>query len=189
MENAQPWPEIIMRSFFTAGASNATSEKPFYGSWNRLLNTLFPPDTLFEVVPQFPPVTAHEAFDFVVLLFIYVNTTPVFVVEVKPPADFRFSSKRQAADLQLRQCFLDISFDIKIPILHGVSAFGTKMVFYQYDRATQLLDPASIVRDHHVLNDTAPREWWCYDIVEQEGADKFREIVGNVKKMCEDVAM
>jgi hypothetical protein len=85
MENPQPWPEIIMRSFFTAGASTATSEKPFYGSWNRLLNTMFPPDTLFEVVPQFPPITAREAVDFVGLLYTYANTTPVFVVGSNHP--------------------------------------------------------------------------------------------------------
>jgi hypothetical protein len=39
-----------------------------------------------------------------------------------------------------------------------------------------------------LLIDMAPKEWWCYDIVEQAGADKFREIVGEVKKMCEGVA-
>jgi hypothetical protein len=83
-------------------------------------------DTIFEVVPQFPAVTAREAVNFVILLLIYVNSTPVFVIEVKPATDFRFISKRQA-DLQLRKRFLDISPDMKIPVLHGVSAFGTKI--------------------------------------------------------------
>ena len=165
-----------MRSFFIAGASTATSEKPFYGSWNRLLNTLFPPDTIFEVVPQFPAVTAREAVDFVILL-------------VKPPADFRFISKRQEADLQLRKRFLDISPDMKVPVLHGVSAFGTKIAFYTYDCQTGRLEPGSIATDLHTLIDTAPKEWWQYDILEQEGADKFREIVAAVKQMCENVAM
>lgn len=186
---SQPWPEIIMRSFFTAGASTATSEKPFYGSWNRLLNTLFPPNTIFEVVPQFPAVMAREAVDFVILLLIYVNSTPVFVVEVEPPANFRFISKRQEADLQLRKRFLDISPDMKIPVLHGVSAFGTKIAFYTYDCQTGRLEPGSIATDLHTLIDTAPKEWWQYDILEQEGADKFRETVAAVKQMCENVAM
>ncbi|RPD81880.1 hypothetical protein L226DRAFT_528111 [Lentinus tigrinus ALCF2SS1-7] len=59
-----------MRSFSIAGAltPSATSEKPFYGSWNRLLNTVFPVDTTFEVVPQFPPTTSREAVDFVLSL-------------------------------------------------------------------------------------------------------------------------
>ena len=37
MENSQPWSEIIMRSSLTTGESTATSEKTFYGSWNRLV--------------------------------------------------------------------------------------------------------------------------------------------------------
>ena len=141
---------------------------------------------MFEVVPQFPPVTPHEAVDFILLLYIYVNTAPVFIVEVKPLTDFRFPSKRQGADLQLRRRFLDISPDMKIPVLHELSAFGTKIAFYRYDERTGFLDPESIARDACVLTDTAPKEWWCYGIVEQEGADKFREIVGEVKKMCKN---
>jgi hypothetical protein len=78
---------------------------------------------------------------------------------------------------------------MKTPVLHGLSAFGTEVAFYRYDKQTGHLDPASIARDAHVLTDTAPKEWWCYDIVEKEGADKFREIVGQVKKMCENVVL
>jgi len=39
------------------------------------------------------------------------------------------------------------------------------------------------------LADTAPKEGWQYDILEQEGADKFREIVAAVEQMCENVLM
>ena len=100
------------------------------GSWNWLLNTLFPPDTIFEVVPQFPAVTVREAVDFVILLLIYVNSTHVFVVEVKPPSDFRFILKRQEADLQLQKRFLDISPDMKIPVL--------RIGFWHQDRVLHL---------------------------------------------------
>ncbi|KIL57044.1 hypothetical protein M378DRAFT_88406 [Amanita muscaria Koide BX008] len=108
----RPWPEIIMRSFFIS----TTSEKPFYGSWNRLLNTMFPPDTLFKVVPQyFPPsIGPCDEVDFVILLLIYVNTSPVFIVEVKPPAEFVRNSKRQEADSQMHQRVLDVAADLQI---------------------------------------------------------------------------
>ncbi|KAI0327010.1 hypothetical protein GY45DRAFT_1328132 [Cubamyces sp. BRFM 1775] len=182
--NAGPWPEIVMRSFFIAGSTSATSEKPFYGSWNRLLNTLFPPDTIFEVVPQFPPVTSRESIDFVVLLLIYVEATPVFVVMIKPPADFRFISKRQEADDQLRRRLVDIGPDMKIPVLYGVSAFGSKIAFYKYDKAAKRIEPRSITPEPGMVADTAPREWWAYDILEEEGAKKFREVVEEVKEMC-----
>jgi len=78
---------------------------------------------------------------------------------------------------------------MKIPVLHGISAFGTKIAFYTYDCQTGRLEPGSITTDLHTLIDTAPKEWWQYDILEQEGADKFRETVAAVKQMCENVAM
>lgn len=187
MEHATtgPWSEIIMRSFFIAGAS---SEKPFYGPWNRLLNTMFPPDTIFEVVPQyFPPsITSRDAADFVILLLIYVNTYPVFIVAVKPPAEFRLNSKRQEADSQMRQRFLDVAAELRIPVLHGVSAYGTKLAFYKYTKDANVLEPRRITPDPETLTDTAPQSWWGSDILEEEGAEKFRRIVENVKEMCAD---
>ncbi|KAJ3539693.1 hypothetical protein NM688_g6327 [Phlebia brevispora] len=185
---ASPWPDVITRSFLIAGLSSATSEKSFYGSWNRLLNTLFPPNTPFEVVPQVPPVTSREAIDFVVLFLIYVEATPVFIVVIRPPSDFRLPSKRQKADCQLRQCFLDIAYDLKIPVLHGVSAFGTKIALYSYHRDTKHLEPRGFTPDPDMMTDTAPREWWKYDILENEGAQRFREVVNDVKSMCETVS-
>jgi len=134
-------------------------------------------------VPQIPAFTVHEAVDSILLLLIYVNSTPVFVVEVKPPGDFHFPSKRQEAGLQLRKCFLDISSDMKISVLHGVSAFGTKIGFYTYDShdQTRRLEPKSIASDPDVLVDTAPKEWRQYDILEQV---RIREVVVAAKQMC-----
>ena len=51
------------------------------------------------------------------------------------------------------------------------------------------MDPEGIARDVCVLNVTAPEERWCYDIVEEEGANKFRKIVGEVKEMWENGSM
>ena len=152
-----------------------------------MLNTLFPPDTMFEVVPQFPPVTAREVVDFVIVLLIYVAATPVFIVQVKPPADFRLASKRREADLQLRQRVEDIAPDLKIPALHDVSAFGTRIAFYKYHLDSGRLELRNITPDPDVLTDTAPRGWWSYDILEQEGAQKFREVVDEVKTMCQQL--
>jgi hypothetical protein len=182
------WPEIIIRSFFVAGAASATfgkGGKPFYGPWNRLLNTLFPPNTAFEVVPQyFPATTGRDAVDCVVLLLIYLDSSPVFIVEVKDPNDFRFASKREEADLQMRQRVRDCADMLCIPVLHGVSAFGTKIAFYKYHQATRRLQPRRIIPDPDVVTDTAPSEWWSYDILEEEGANRFRDVVDEVKAMC-----
>ncbi|KAF8530607.1 hypothetical protein BU17DRAFT_35918 [Hysterangium stoloniferum] len=182
-----PWSDIIMRSFFVA--SSSTSEKPFYGSWNRLLNTMFPVDTIFEVVPQcFPPtISAHDSVDFVILLLISVDLSPVFIVEVKQPSEFTRNSKRQEADSQMRQRFLDIASELLIPVLHGVSVYGTKMAFYKYNKGANVIEPRRITPNVETLTDTAPREWWCWDILEVEGAAKFRQIIEDVKTMCSEL--
>lgn len=184
-----PWSDIIMRSFFVASASSSTSGKPFYGSWNRLLNTMFPVDTMFEVVPQyFPPtISSRDSVDFVILLLIYVDSSPVFIVEVKPPSEFARNSKRQEADSQMRQRFLDIAPELRIPVLHGVSAYGTKIAFYKYNKDANVLEPRRIAPDPETLTDIAPWEWWCWDILEAGGAAKFRQIIDDVKRMCAEL--
>ena len=183
-QNAQagPWPELIMRSFFAAGASNATFEKPFYGSWNRLLTTLFPPDTIFGVVPQYFPPVAQER-DSVGFLVIYIESSPVFIVEIKHPNDFVYGSNREEANLQLRRRFLDCADNLRIPILHSVSAFGTKLAFCKYHKASRKLEPRQIAPDRDILTSTAPREWWSCGILEEEGANRFRAVVDEVKAM------
>ena len=106
------------------------------------------------------------------------------MVEVKPPADVCFPSTRREADQQLRRRLVDNSVDTKIPVLHGISAFGTKIAFYNYDLATKVTEPRKITPDPELVTDAAPEEWWAFDILEEEGAKKFQDVVENVKEMC-----
>ncbi|KAF7974503.1 hypothetical protein HWV62_12070 [Athelia sp. TMB] len=174
-----------MRSF---SISSATPEKPFYGPWNRLLNTMFPPDTSFEIVPQYLPpfMNSRDAADFVLLLLVYVESSPVLIVEVKPPVEFSRPSKRQEADIQMRLRFLDAAAELQIPMLYGISAFGTKITFYKYNKSTNSLIPGIITPNLEGLTDTAPRDWWHWDILEEEGATRFRKIIEEVKGMCSE---
>jgi hypothetical protein len=179
-----PWPEIIMRSFSASGTAILNQFEPHYGSWNRLLNTVFPPDTAFEVIPCVPPATPEDAIDYFILFLIYVEATPVFMVEVRPPSTFRYPSGRRSADAQLRRQIGDLVTDMKTPVLHGISAVGTKMAFYKYSRDTNCIEPWRITLDPNRLIDLAPQEWWALDILEEEGAQKFKDIVEEVKEMC-----
>ena len=172
-----------MSSFSIAESEGGNAEAHFYGPWNRLLNTMFPVDSKFEVHPQYPPPGLNkESVDFVAVL-IRINKIPVFMVEVKPPANFHLQSKRTDADEQLRRRLLETSVATKIPVLHGISAFGTKIAFYKYATDTELTEPRSITPEPGLETDTAPREWWAFDILEEEGAQKFRDVVENVKEM------
>jgi len=105
------------------------------------------------------------------------------MVEIKHPNDFVYDSNREEADLQLRRRFRDCANNLRIPILHGVSAFGTKLAFYRYHKATRQLEPRRISPDPDILTDTAPREWWSHDILEEDGANRFRAVVDEIKAM------
>ena len=69
-------------------------------------------------------------------------------------------------------------------MLYGVSAFSSKMAFYKYDQDTERMEPRNITADPEKVKDVAPREWWAFDVLEEEGARKFREVVEEVKEMC-----
>ncbi|KAK7692125.1 hypothetical protein QCA50_003744 [Cerrena zonata] len=184
ISHGSSWPHLLVDSFANV-ASTTQSGKTIYGPWNRLLNTLFPPDTQFEVVPHYS--ISNDATDVMIFLLIYIETSPIFLVELKQPSDFRYSSKRQEADIKMRQCFLDCVDEMQIPVLHGVSVFGTKMAFYRLNKTSHVLEPRKIVPDRDRLTDIAPKDWWCWDILEEEGADKFRAVVEDVKAMCSGV--
>ena len=50
-----------------------------------------------------------------------------FFMQIKPPASFHYDydSKHKEADEEMRYWFRDLREILAIPILHGISAFGT----------------------------------------------------------------
>jgi hypothetical protein len=46
------------------------------------------------------------------------------------------------------------------PLLPGISAFGTRMAFYEYVATTNILTPHAISPDPVSLNDVAPAKRW-----------------------------
>ena len=69
-----------------------------------------------------------------------------------------------------------------IPTLHAISAAGTALCFYRKHRnkATEPLVPG-----HSTLEtDCAPRERWDCDILEDEGEQRFKAVVEEIKRAC-----
>jgi len=88
----------------------------------------------------------------------------------------------------MRSRFGDLRPLLAIPILHGVSAFGTRLSFYEYDSATQVLQPHRIIWNHpSILADVAPITRWDCDVLQQEGANRLRDVVNKVKEMSAQV--
>jgi len=78
---ADPWPEYIHQSFNSAAINDPVGrdESLFYGPFNRLLNTLFPVDGPYEIVPQFKSTGTRESIDFVIIILVEVNRHPFFL--------------------------------------------------------------------------------------------------------------
>jgi hypothetical protein len=102
-----PWPEKVLRQFQSIPAN--PSENEFHGPYNKLLYTIFPPDSDFTVAPQYLKPASAKASDYVVMFEVSLQNKPVFILELKPPRDIEFISTRQAADEQIRERVGDLT--------------------------------------------------------------------------------
>jgi hypothetical protein len=67
------------------------------------------------------------------------------------------------------------------PTLHDVSAFGTKLSFYEYPKNSTIF-PACIQDDEHYSVDTAPMERWGCDAMQCEGGNKLKTLLEGIKE-------
>jgi hypothetical protein len=65
-----------------------------------------------------------------------------------------------------------------------VSAFGTRLSFYSYDKQTLIL-PGRVSPHPRMETDTAPLDRWDCDILEDEGAQRFQDLVAEIKRKCD----
>ena len=72
--------------------------------------------------------------------------------------------------------------------LNGVSAFGTHLAFYTYDKQTRIL-PSHISPDPERETDTAPLDRWDCDILEDDGSQRFQDLVADseIKTKCDQL--
>jgi hypothetical protein len=119
------------------------------------------------------------------LFTVELDKHPVLFILVKAPASFALYSKRKQADNQMRDRFLDLRHDLITPRLPGISAFGTRMAFYDYVAATNTHTPGAISSDPVCLSDVAPAERWSYDLLEANGIAQMRQVTEDVKAMCQ----
>jgi len=112
------------------------------------------------------------------IFLIQQRQRPVFFVEIKA-AEHLHKSTRAAADKEMRERLEYLGDHVEIPILFGVSAIGPKLCFYKYTKDTRIFGHTKVAAD------TAPRGRWEFDVLMVEGEWKLREVIGNVKRMCE----
>ncbi|KZT19516.1 hypothetical protein NEOLEDRAFT_1245778 [Neolentinus lepideus HHB14362 ss-1] len=143
-----PWPKWIVKRFVTipGGLNNATQESLLYGPYNTVLQHLFPPNEDFMFVPRYLRPAYGQSIDFTTVFIVEsTNTqTPIFYLVTQPPDHINAPSKREQADTQMRDRVRELIAKLRIPKLYGVNALGVQLAFYNYDAATQVLDPPAI---------------------------------------------
>ena len=112
------WPVPVQRQFDIAqAAGNDALENVLHAPYNKLLNTLFPVDTAFTVIPNFQKTisSTNLGVDYLVTFEIFLENRPVFVLGLKREKDFSTRSKRTAADNQLRARLGDLIGNALLP--------------------------------------------------------------------------
>ena len=103
------WPLQVQRQFDIARAvGNDFLENVLHAPYNKLLNTLFPVDTAFTVIPNYQEINTSKGTYFLVTFEIYLQNRPVFVLELKREWEISVKSRRVDADGQLRRRLGDL---------------------------------------------------------------------------------
>jgi hypothetical protein len=93
-----PWPDFVTTQFDVVNRST-TNESEYYGPFNTLLITLFPPTENFEVAFQFKHIKRH--LQRTIIFTVIKRKVPVFFLEVKAYVALNHPSLRKEADDQL----------------------------------------------------------------------------------------
>jgi len=159
------------------------SEADFHGPYNKLLCTLFPGNTDFTVFPRYEQ-GSFESPNPRYLFDVLHDDRLAFMLEYKAPRYYQFGSERDDADLKLRQRMEDLRSECPLPVLHGVSAFGTRLCFYKMEHNQPIHPP--FIRDPESLTlrvtGTAPRKRWDCDILNENGEKRFKSMVEEIKQ-------
>ena len=180
-----PWPAKITKRFSTIPPN--PRENDFYAPYNKLLYTLFSADSDHTVAPQsYSVLDSRDSVNFIIEFEIHLEDKPVFFVEMKEPRNIALKSARDEADKQMRKRMGDLAPRCPLDTLNGVSAFGTRLAFYAYDKQTRIL-PSRISPDSERETDTAPLDRWDCDILEDEGGQRFQDLVAEIKTKCDQL--
>lgn len=95
---------------------------------------------------------------------------------------------RTEADIDLMRHYLSLtSAECPIlPTLHGISAFGSKLSFYkaQSDYQGPPTGLGGILSHLHCTETAAPESCWDCDLIDGEGARRFKRIMREIKRAC-----
>ena len=202
-----PWPSKITGAFATVkrGADLICYENYYYAPYNKLLYTLFPPDSDFLILPNYLPGGRDDGDKFIVSFEINFRQHPVLILQVKPSQCLSYPSTRGTADKQVRyrlvdllggwrccrMCSRDLTADFlpsesaPLPVLYGISAIGTKLCFYELEKAPRRITPRRPPNNLDFTTNVAPQERWDCDVLEANGEQRLRALATQITEACE----
>jgi len=107
------WPDNVIRQFQMV--PKYPQQNDFHGPYNKLLNTLFPADSEYTVIPPFPEPGSSQASDWIVTTDVFLVDKPILILQLKKPGDLDLVSARELTDFQIRQRMADLRGKLWVP--------------------------------------------------------------------------
>jgi hypothetical protein len=160
-----------------------TRGSDLYGAYNSLLFDLFPVSEHYMVAPRVKRFT-RSAGNHTIRYVVFKRNILILFVEIKTFMALNLPSARASADDKMHKILLGFSSD-RLPQskLIGISVMGTRFAMYEYTTNDRRIDPPRFTRSD-ILTDTAPKERWSDDIMEDSGEAKLKTLVNEVKEMA-----
>ena len=181
-----PWSDTIIEQFECVDSSTK-NETDYYGPYNTLLGDLFLHEAHFEVTPYFERPIYPGSTGFTILYIVRRQKCPMLCIQIKPFTHLHMHLTREKADAQMCERLFSLVDHLVTPKLYGISAMGTCLAIYEYSKETNLLTPPVIAPDLE-CTDVAPADPWAYELLEEAGEAKVKELVTSIKAMCANIA-
>jgi len=181
-----PWSTEIMDCFQSVKPDLEPDFTP--AGYNKLLNSLFPINTPYTVLPRTHWLDISSAHISGTIFIIYFKNSPVFLLDLYAYRTLPRVSTRESADTQIRKQIRDMLPYCPLETLHAVCAFGTRLCFYTASAGVAIspaLAPPSA--DVDLTHDRAPVDLWDCDLLDDDGAIRLKEVINKIRNQCENL--
>ncbi|KAH7906937.1 hypothetical protein BJ138DRAFT_1161418 [Hygrophoropsis aurantiaca] len=195
------WPNDLITHFARFAVRSTTEKYNLYGPHLYLLLTIFPADEHYTVGPicnKHLPESTDNPFYYYVTSMPRRPVVPLLFMEFETSQALDDEATRAQADEQMRKIHLKILekrfpiTDALPPKLAGISVMGTRFAVCEYSPADRAFPhPLITSPDFENLADTESpsRERRHYDILEEAGEAKIKQIADELKEMAQNIAL